>query len=239
MELKLREVNTETKKTEVKQENNLTEDYVSGVGNYQDYNDEPIKIAPKNGYENSGNKSSNFDIASIIKWIVIAVVIVIAAKFVINIVNPKVTDLTSYINMETKEVEDKLDVKLAANSNMSSKVNHYSRGTVTVDGNDDFGVVYIDGEYAGLHTQSKKYSLFGVKIGDAGYGVEDKMTFDFDESICVLNDMAAGNSTATFYADYEKGDCFVVITNDHSNKVVALTYFSDYAKVTETLDSIE
>ena len=57
--------------------------------------------------------------------------------------------------------------------------------------------------------------------------------------MCVLNDMAGGNSTAYYYYNMSENDCFVLIVNEQSNRVVAMTYFNNYSKITETLESLE
>ncbi|MBQ8412610.1 MAG: hypothetical protein IJX12_03255 [Lachnospiraceae bacterium] len=236
MELKIKDDNEE-KKLSIKTMDLETGDIVENNG-FSDLESEPIKISTTVDYKSS-NKKFEIDVFSIIKWVVLLVIVVVGIKVINNIINPKITDLTPYINMETEDVASGLNSEFAPDEDMAAKIPHYSEGTVSVESNGDVGVVYIDGKYAGLHTDGKKYGMFGVKIGDSEYNADKNMTYESDECMSVLNDMADGNSTAYYYANFAEGDCFVIIVNGHSNKVVAMTYFKDYALVTETLESLE
>lgn len=86
-----------------------------------------------------------------------------------------------------------------------------------------------------MHIDNRKYSMYGLNIGDALISVDSKINFPHDESFEVLNDVVEGTSSAWFYCNTKKGDCMVVIFNEVSNRVVAMTYFSDGEKVTEQL----
>ena len=238
MELKLRDDNEEVKETPTKILDVETGDIV-GKDDFSDLESQPVKISTNIDYKSPYEKKKGVDVFSIVKWIVIAVIVFVAVKFIINLANPKVTDLTPYINVEAEELSKKLDLDFKDDADMASKVNQYSRGEITVKGDGDVGVVYIDGQYAGLHTDSKSYSMFNLQVGDPEYSMEDDMSFESDESMCVLNDLAGGSSTAYFYARSGGNDCFVIIVNEHSNRIAAMTYFNDYMKVTETLESIE
>ncbi|MBO5424879.1 MAG: hypothetical protein J6A25_05135 [Lachnospiraceae bacterium] len=228
------EVKTQKKELDLDIE---TGDIVS-KNDFSDLDTQPIKISTNIDY-NSPSKKNNSNIFSIIKWVIIAIIAIVAVKFIINLVNPKTTDLTSYINKEADEVAKGLNLTFSQDDDMAAKIHHYSTGTVTVEGDGEVGVVYIDGKYAGLHTDSKSYTMYNVKVGDPEYSAEENMSYNFDDCMCVLNDMAGGNSTAYYYYNESENDCFVLIVNEQSNRVVAMTYFNNYSKITETLESLE
>lgn len=238
MELKLREDDENVKKSNDKPVTGSSDDAGSNVSNFGMYDNEPIVISTVVEQPVSNEKKSNFDFMAILKWVIIVAVAVLGVKLIVNIVDPKATDVTNYVSMETEEVEKKLDVKLSENSNMKGQIHHYSDGEVIVYGDGEIGVVYMDGKHIGLHINNKKYSMYGVKIGDSQKNAEKHMTYQADNKYDVLNDMMAGNSTTVFYYNKSNDDCFAVIYNDNTNRAVAMTYFNNYHKISERLSGI-
>lgn len=211
----------------------------SDIENFGGYTSNPIKISTNIDYEAPKTKSSGFDVMPVVKLVVAIVIIALAVKLITNLANPKVVDITDYINSDVDTVANALDIEMKPDAEMATQIHHYSQGTVTVEGDGEVGVVYIDGAYAGLHVDAKGYSMFGVAIGDPEYDAVEALSFDYDDSMIVLDDLMAGNSSTVYYYNVQKNNCVALITNGNTNRIVAITYFSDYAKVTETLDSIE
>lgn len=185
-------------------------------------------------------KSSSKGLGSLIVWILIIVAVVTIGEWLVN--NAKISsanaELSRVLGMNTEEVEAELGVTLERNSGMNVQIHEYSGGTVTVDGNGDVGVVYINGQYAGLHVNGSQYSLFGIKIGDAEVHAQESMTYEYDYSSFVLNDMAEGQSLTIFYYDEDKGDCLALTYNQRYYTVASMTYFNSYEKVLKNLDSV-
>jgi len=249
MELKLKD-DVEKKTIERKPED-LSDDYIQGktdlYSNKDDttaingtmYTNNPVKISTNVVAPTVSKDKNGFDVMGIVKWIVIAVIAVVGVKLIYGLVNPKSIDVTNYVNLEADEFAKKMDISLKPDSAMSTKIPHYCDGTVTVDSNEKIGVVYIDGKRKGIHTDDKKYNMFGIHIGDGEYKIEDNITFEYDEYFSVLNDMAGGNSTALFYYNTAKNDCLVITVNDKSARVVAMTYFNDYKLISKNLSGLD
>lgn len=180
-------------------------------------------------------RRKNTGLKTLVKWIVIIFLIVTAGKWIVNFIAPECTDVTDMTDMKTEELEAALQISMVRNSDMSKKINQYSEGQVSVDSADGIGVVYIDGRHTGLHIDSRRYSMYGLHIGDPELVVEDRITYEYGGCFEVINDMFEGHSTASFYYNKKRGDCLTVICNDHSHRIVALTYFNDLNKVTESL----
>lgn len=240
MELKIKDNSEETKKDDGMPDLGLGDmDDKDFETNFGGYSGEPIKISTNIDYDPPKTKTSNFDVMSIVKLVVFIAVIALIAKLIINWLNPKVTDVTDYINFDVATIEKELDIDMKPDAQMASQINQHSTGTVTVEGNGEIGVVYIDGAYAGLHIDAKGYGMFDVAIGDPEYDAIDNLSFDYDDSMVVLNDLMGGQSTTVYYYNVANNDCVVMITNATTNRIVAMTYFCDYARITETLESIE
>lgn len=244
MELKLKSDEPE-KKVEKKLED-LSDDYIAGneiSGNVATnstgpYNN-PVKISTTVAMPTQNKAKSDFDVMGIVKWVVIIAVVVIGVKVISGLLNPKTTDVTGYVDYDAAQLEKELDVSLEENADMITQITHYSNGTVTVDGDGKIGVVYIDGKRKGLHINDKAYNMYGVSIGEGEYRVEDIITYDYDDCFSVLNDMVGGQSTATFYYNVANNDCFVIIVNDNSARVVAMTYFNDYKLISQNLSGLD
>ena len=239
MELKIKEeVNgeVEERKFSVKQSVDFSDDNIV-TPKPAFVEQEPVRITATEIKATTAKSSNN--IMGIVKWVVILAVILIGAKLVAGIVNPKTTDVSLYVDMEKADLEAKLDVELANSPNMVSRITHYSNGTVAVDGDGKIGVVYIDGVRKGIHVDDKRYKMFGVSIGDGEYQIEDKINYSYQGHFNVLNDMAGGQSTAWFYYNTANNDCMVIVVNDNSARVVAMTYFNDYKLISENLSGID
>ena len=73
---------------------------------------------------------------------------------------------------------------------------------------------------------------------DSEVDADRDMTFEADGAMSILSDMTGGKSDAYYYYNEKNNDCLVVIVSKESNRVVDLTYYYDYKKVTENLGSI-
>lgn len=177
------------------------------------------------------------DIKKVLKWVILICIVVIAGDAIYNFIFPEVTDVTPYLKMDKSDIERNLGIALSDSPNMVKKIYAFTNGEITVDGNEEnnIGIVYINGKQSGLHTDNRIYSMYGVNIGDAVISLGDKITYPYENVYEVLNDIGQGSSTATFYQNFTMNDCFVVVVNDTSGRVVALTYFSDAKKATEKL----
>lgn len=243
MELKLK--SDEQEKKVQKNHIALSDDYIAGVESNNSgsmsgssYTNNPVRISSTAVVPTQTTKNS-FDVMGIIKWIIIVIIVVVGVKAVSGIIKPKVTDVTSYKDMDASMLQEKLDVTFESNCDMDKQITHYSNGTVTVDGDGEIGVVYIDGKQKGIHVNDKKYSMYGVSIGDGEYKIDDVLTYEYEECFNVLDDMAGGKSTASFYYNTKNNDCLVLIINDNSARVVAITYFNDYKLISKNLSGLD
>lgn len=172
---------------------------------------------------------------------VVAVILAIAVGFALVkkffVKALEVTDVSAWATMSEERIESELGFALENDPSMVKLIYAYTEGEVTVSGNRErgVGVVYIDGVQSGLHIDNSKYGMFGIELGMGETEVNGAITFDYEEEYTVLNDISEGTSTAMFFQNHSKGDCFVVVVNDMTHRVVALTYFTDGNKATNSL----
>lgn len=234
MELKLKD-DSQEKKVEKKPPVDLSDDYIAGIETPSAATG-PVKISTY--VATPTPTKSSFDVMGIVKWVVIIALVIVGVKLVSSLIT-KSTDVTAYVNLEATELEDKLGITLESDSSMKNQITHYSNATVTVDGDGEIGVVYLDGKRKGIHINDKKYNMFGVSIGTAEYKMEDVLTYDYEKSFNVLDDMLGGSSTAYFYYNTKNNDCLVIILNDNSARVVAMTYYNDFKLISQNLSGLD
>lgn len=177
---------------------------------------------------------------TIVKWIVIIGIIVFVGVEIKNYLYPERIDVSDWAKLELSEIESRLGFRLKDNPKMVQLIYEYTDGEVTVSGDSEkgIGVVYIDGKQSGLHIDNRKYGMFGLRMGLGEMEVEDNITYDYDDYYEVVNDISEGGSTATFYENHTNGDCLIVVFNDLTHRIVALTYYTEGEKVTELLSPL-
>lgn len=177
-------------------------------------------------------------VVGVIKGIIVIAVIVLVVTVIKNFLMPEVTDVTELVDKDKAVVERMLGVTLSDDSDMVKKIYEWTKGEITTDSDGDIAIVYVDGKRTGLHIDHKKYGMYGLKIGDWMVNVDKLTTYDYEGSFIVINDECEGMSTGVHYYNKKNNDCLIVIYNDNSNKVVALTYFNDFNKIAEQLGGI-
>lgn len=171
----------------------------------------------------------------LIKYIFLILLVLCVGNWAMSLISFRHTDVTGMVSMDKEQIEAILQISLTNDPDMAKKINQYSGKTPSVDGAKGIGIVYIDGVRMGLHIDGGSYSMYGVNIGDSEMTVANNITYEYEGHFEVLDDVIQGNSTADFYYNKKKRDCLVVIYNDYSNRVVALTYFNNLNKVTKEL----
>ncbi|MDD6573322.1 MAG: hypothetical protein PUF12_13140 [Thermoflexaceae bacterium] len=168
-----------------------------------------------------------------IQWLVIIIVVYVIFGMFFPVKSGSRRDLADYTQMSVSEIEKALDVSLPLAEDMETKITQYSKSDVTVYGNGSLGVVCFDGQQGGLFSNSKRYSFFGINVGDTRIYAEENMTYEYDNSIIILNDYGFFLPTY-FYYNEAKGDCFAITYDSQKVKVTAMTYYDSYAKITES-----
>ncbi|MDE6433168.1 MAG: hypothetical protein K2L07_02925 [Lachnospiraceae bacterium] len=182
--------------------------------------------------ENSLTKA----VRMLIVALLIGAVLIFGGKAIVSVMMPEGEDITTLLKQDAGAIAKSLGLTFTDNTEWVSQIHQYSNGTVTVKAAEDIGIVYIDGKQAGVHIRSKKYTIFGIQLGDGEKEMYDHTTYPYDNFLSVINDMAEGKTTTYYYYNLEQNDCVALTINDATNRVVGITYFYDYKKVTETLD---
>lgn len=175
-------------------------------------------------------------IMSLITAFVVCAILVFGGKYIVSILMPEGRDITALLNKDADSIASELGVTFQDNTEWVYQIHQYSKGITTVKAADGIGVVYIDGKQSGIHIRDKKYTIYGIRIGQGEKNVHENMTYSYDDYLSILNDMAEGKTTTYYYYSNERNDCVALTVNDTTNRIVGITYFYDFNKIMETID---
>lgn len=232
----------ENEKEAVNKISRYEEEKSNNPWDYEDMTEEPyqttvlnsVMVADIQGMERQGNKVVQM-IVKLIIWLVIGAFLIFFGKLIVSKVMPEGTDITNLLRSNEAMIASELKLDFVDRPEMAGHVHQWSNGKVTVKGTEDVGVVYIDGKQTGIHVESKAYTMFGVQLGDGEQAAYNHMEFEFDNFHSVLNDMVEGKTTTYYYYNLAKNDCLALTINDTSNRIVGMTYFTDYKRIIENL----
>ncbi len=173
----------------------------------------------------------------VVKVVIFAVVaiIILAAGFMVYKKFLAKYDITSDIMMSEAEFEAKYGISFEENAAKANGIPRYTRSKVTVRDASGLSLVYVDGKRVGTNTDTSRYYMYGIKLGDPAYQIDKTTSFRFDDKFNVLNDLEQGSSSVDYYANKSTNECLAITVNDNSGRVVAITYYNDFKKMTEDL----
>lgn len=175
-------------------------------------------------------------VGTIIILFIVGLIVIGIGKAIVSVVMPEGEDITPFLTGNADSIAAELGVTFTDHPEWVSRVHQYGVGTVTVKAAEDIGIVYLNGRQIGVQVESKAYTMFGIQIGDGEKHAYDHMTYSFEDFFSVINDMAEGKTTTYFYYNKKQNDCIALTINDTTNRIVGMTYFTDYQKIIQTLD---
>ena len=180
-------------------------------------------------------------ISIVITAIILIAVGVIIIKGISYVVGSSGKDISDKLTLSEEELANELKLTFEDNNDRVKWIPQYSKGKTTVRSatNSELHIVYIDGKQVGVNTDGRKYKFFGIAVNDPEIDVEKKITYDYDNTFVLLNDLMGGKSTTYFYYNKKKNDCLVLTVSDSTNRVVGMTYFTNYSKMSENLSGLD
>ncbi len=109
----------------------------------------------------------------------------------------------------------------------------FTSGQVTAKTDGELNIVYVNNERVGFNTTGRDYKIFGISVNMTEISLKHRVTLVYDRVLHNLPSAYGGKSNMTYFVNDETGECLVVIISSSSNKVVSVSYFTDFDKVTE------
>lgn len=203
--------------------------------------EEPIELYNSTMAELQGKSKDGSPVIDLLIKVTIAMMVcglvIFCGKQIVSVIKPEGEDITAMLQNTESMIASDLEITFMNQPACAGSVYHYSEGTATVKGNDDIGVVYIDGKQVGVHITSEKYTIFGTQIGDGEKHMYDNTQYPFDSFISIVDTINGGKSTLYIYYNQQRNDCIFFLINNTTNRIQTMTYYSDFKKVTERLDT--
>ena len=177
------------------------------------------------------------DVNKPVRVILFLAVLAVAGWFAYtNFMKP--LDVEADLKMSESQLAAKHKSTFTDNPKMAGKVPQYTepeKTTITVRSDGTFDVIYANGVQIGVGTANTHATAYNVKWGDGDETAIRNLTFKHDTPFEVLNDMAEGSSTASFYPNEANNTCFVWVRNDTTGRIIYIAYYTDLKKVSEAL----
>ena len=96
----------------------------------------------------------------------------------------------------------------------------------------------MDGEQIGVNTSGREYQFYGVSVNQPEIDAVHHMTYQstgFGEEVQKM----PGASRVHYYYNIRNNDCLVLTVNSHSNRVVSVTYYTDYDMIVKNKILVE
>lgn len=184
---------------------------------------------------------------------VIVIVILIIAGLLAKSFIPKLletTDITNIAKSPKETMETELGISLSESESFVNTLgipNSDTTGfqTFTDDGN-NYGLIYYNNQQYGVTFNSKKYSIFGIKIGDS----ESSLIMNSEENNTLAADSGIGYSYSYYFESFKEdvqyssdyyfvgtdGSILVLRCNNSSHRVVSIEYYYDKTRILKDVD---
>ena len=206
-------------------------------------NDLPAYTGPSVIPQGGAGVGSGAQKRSIIGKIVGAVVIIAVIAFlcygIFYLIGSGGEDISSKLTMTEDELAEDMELTFEDNPSKVKSVQHYSNGTISVRSAGELNVIYIDGKQYGINTSSRRYKFFNVAINQPEKTAIRDMTFQYDDCYSIINDMMGGNSDSYYYYNKSTKEALVLVVSKRTNRIVDMTYYTDYKKISEKLSGLD
>ncbi|SER05956.1 hypothetical protein SAMN02910369_02970 [Lachnospiraceae bacterium NE2001] len=188
------------------------------------------------GVSKQGTRSLVYKIIGLVFLVAVFVALWYGIRYVVS---SSGKDITTNLTLAEHEIGLNLGITFSDNPDKVKSVQQYSNGKVTVRSGRGLNIIYIDGKQVGVNTSSREYRFFDVGINEAEKDALDGMTYQYDDSMILINDVMDGESDTYFYYNKKNNDCLVLTVNNRSNRIADMTYYTDFKKVTEKLSGLD
>ena len=148
------------------------------------------------------------------------------------------TDITPYIGMTDLMMEKSLGTKFTENNSVAKRIPGIRNKDVKIKTDGELNLIYMKNKKVGVNTESRNYRFFDVGINQPEIKAVKEMDYTYEGYTQSVEDLSAGAASTYYYYNRKQNDCFAITVNQNSNRIVSMTYYTNYDKVSEFL-SIE
>ena len=148
-------------------------------------------------------------------------------------------EMSQYIGKSDYVIAKETETEFVDKNGMADAMPIYTEGTVTVKSNGTLNIVYLNGKQIGVNTRSSKCKFYGVSVGQSEIEVSDWITYKYTGYTAALQGMHSRGSDEYIYYNDKMNDCLIISMKPETNRVAAVTYYTDYKKISEEIDYAE
>lgn len=179
--------------------------------------------------------------------IIYRVVGVVVIFFIVFSINRGINYVTGYggeevariVRLSEHDISLKLETKFKESESLVKKMPHLNEAEVKVHTDGNLNIIYVDGEKLGVNTMGRKYRIHGVSINEPEYEAVKTMTYRYEGCAQSLDNVTSRNTNIYYYYSKVNNDCLVLAVSKSSNRVVGVTYFSDYDTISKMINITE
>lgn len=184
------------------------------------------------GVSNQKTRAIIYRIVGLILLIVVSIVVVKGVQYYVGSGGK---DITNELVLSDSQIAADLHISFEEDEEKAKSLIQYSNGTPSVKSGKGLSIIYIDGIQVGVNTSSRGYIFYGISINQAEKDALKSMNYQYDDSMVVITDDVSPVSDNYIYYNKKANDCLVLAVNKQSNRIVDMTYYTDFAKITEQL----
>ena len=144
-------------------------------------------------------------------------------------------ELSPFVAKSEAELATALETKFEYNDDLGKAVSDTLGLPIKIKSDGELNLIYLNKRLIGLNTSGRKYQFFGVSVNEPEITAVHRMGFLHDSSAQEVGSIAEGASRSHYYFDTKSNECLVLTINSYSNRVVSITYYNDFAAVSNRL----
>jgi hypothetical protein len=144
-------------------------------------------------------------------------------------------DISVFLNLSETELSAKLNEEFVPNPALTASLSENYSGAVNVKSSAELNLIYVDGKLIGVNTSGRKYSFYGVSCNQPEITATREMTYEYKNSGWEVSSVSGGISQSHYFYNRADNTCLVMTVNLYSNRVVSMTWYSDFAKIADSL----
>ena len=148
-------------------------------------------------------------------------------------------DISDLLHLPEDKISTELHTHFTANPELSKSLSGSSSVPIVIRSDGELNVIYYKGKQVGIQTSGRKYQFYGISVNMPEITAVHEMTFKYTGVAGEGERSLTGSSSAHYYYNKKNNDCLVMTVNKRSNRIVSLTYYSDFDAVAQTRTLVE
>ncbi len=146
-------------------------------------------------------------------------------------------DITHCLTLSQKKIESKLETTFSESITAKDKIFSDSPDNISVKTDGSLNLIYMDGKRIGVNTSSNKYKFYNIAVNQPEVKALKETTYEFEGYTQALVGISGKSTKTYYYYNTMQNDCLAISVNNVTNRISDLTYFSDYSKIKNLLNT--